>query len=75
MEVDMSTVLNKSQIHLLEMFSFCKSEDSFNELREVLSQFYAKKVEEEMDKLWENGEMNEEKLNEIRNSHYRTPYK
>ena len=39
------------------------------------SAFYAKQVEEEMDKLWESGQFDQKKLDELRGQHLRTPYK
>jgi len=39
-----------------------------------LAAFYAKQVDEEMDKLWESGEWDENKLEELRDAHLRTPY-
>lgn len=40
-----------------------------------LSEFYAKRIDEEMDVLWESGQFDEKKLQELRESHFRTPYK
>ena len=39
------------------------------------SAFYAKQVDEEMDKLWESGQFDQKKLDELRGQHLRTPYK
>ena len=40
-----------------------------------LTYYYgAKQVDEEMDRLWENGQWDEKKLQELRGSHFRTPY-
>ena len=36
---------------------------------------YARQIDEEMEKLWESGEWNEEKLQSLENAHFRTPYK
>jgi len=43
-------------------------------LRKQLSAFYAKEIDDEMDRLWESGAWNESKLQELRGSHFRTPY-
>jgi hypothetical protein len=45
------------------------------QLREQLAAFYAKQVDDEMDSLWESGQWDEKKMNELRGSHFRTPYK
>lgn len=39
--------LNPTQIHLLEMFSYCKDAESLQELKNVLSDYYAKKLQNE----------------------------
>ncbi|MDR0619004.1 MAG: hypothetical protein LBG17_03795 [Bacteroidales bacterium] len=39
-----STPLNPVQIHLLQMFNYSKSEESLNELKNVLSQYYQNKL-------------------------------
>ena len=43
--------LNPTQIHLLEMFSFCKDAEALQDLKAVLADYYAKKVQEEADAL------------------------
>jgi len=46
------------------------------ELQQVVSDFYFKKMEEEANKWWEENNMTDEKLHEMfHNSHYRTSYK
>ena len=66
---------SQSQIHLLNMVSHIKTENSQELLKEQLSQFYADLIDKEMDELWDSGQSNEQKLKNLRNSHYRTPYK
>ena len=41
------------------MFSFAKDEDTLIEIKEALSTYLAKRVEEDMDKLWEQGLWNQ----------------
>jgi hypothetical protein len=67
--------LNPVQLHLLKMFSFTKSEESLNELKSVLLDFYHKKLDEETDRLWEEGKLNDHVIDEMLNCHQRTPYK
>jgi hypothetical protein len=56
------------------MFSYAKNEDSLNEIKKALTTYFAQKVEEEMDHLWETGEWNQEKNEAILNEHLRTSY-
>ena len=52
-----------------------KSSVGLEQLRKQLAAFYAKQVDDEMDALWDSGEWNEKRLQELRGSHFRTPYK
>jgi hypothetical protein len=63
-----------AQIHVFNLVSHIKSETGLKLLRKQLAEFYAKQIDNEMDKLWESGEWNEEKLQSLRGSHFRTPY-
>ena len=67
--------LNKSQLHILSMLSFAKTKTALFDLKDVLAQFYAKKVDEQMDVLWESGTMTHEKINNLKTKHLRTHYK
>lgn len=49
---------------------------SIEDAREMtLAAFYAKQIDEDMDKLWESGEWNEQKLESLSEAHLRIPYK
>lgn len=67
--------LNKAQLQILKLLSNIKTEEEAKELSQVISNFYAKKATEEMDRLWESGQWNEEKNDQILKEHLRTPYK
>jgi len=68
-----NTPLNDAQILLLQTFSHIKSEESLNELKSVLFDFYKKKLDEETDKWWKENNMTTEKFDKMcRNIHYRT---
>ena len=63
-----------AQVHVFNLVSHIKSALGLEQLREQLAAFYAKQVDDEMDALWENGQWDEKKMNELRGSHFRTPY-
>ena len=69
------TVFNPIQLHLLEMFSYCNSDKAMSDLKDVLADFYAKQVQEEADRLWDEGTLNGEAIERILDEHWRTPYK
>ena len=69
-----SITFSPAQIHILNMVSHITSEKALEELQEQLAAFYAKQVDSEMDSLWESGVWNQQKLESLRGSHFRTPY-
>ena len=71
----MATTLNSAQLEILDMMSYIKNEKTLNDLKEVISVFFAKQTQEEINRLWEIGELNEEKVESFRNLHERTSYK
>ena len=58
---------NATQLHLLKMFSFTKTEQTLQDLKKLLRSFYIKQIENEVDKY----KIDDQMLNE----HLRTPYK
>jgi hypothetical protein len=58
---------NATQLHLLKMFSFTKSEQTLQDMKKVLRNFYIQQVEKEAN----NYQLGDQLLNE----HFRTPYK
>lgn len=63
-----------AQVHVFNLVSHIKSAVGLEQLRKQLSDFYAKQVDDEMDQLWESGQFDEKKMNDLRGSHFRTPY-
>ena len=70
-----NTPFNDAQLLLLQTFAHVRSEESFNELKSVLFDFYQNKLDEETDRWWKENNMTTEKFEEMCNDiHYRTPY-
>ena len=68
------TVFNEAQLHMLEMASHIKTTRGLEELKEQLAAYYARRIDEDMEQLWQSGAWNEQKLEELKEAHYRTPY-
>lgn len=68
------TIFTPSQLQILDLMSQVKSEETLDEIKEMLAQYFARKAEEGIDKLWEQGAINEEVIEEWKNEHMRTPY-
>lgn len=56
------TVFNPAQLQVLDMMSFVDSPEALAELKKAISDYFAKQAQKEIDRLWENGELNEEKV-------------
>ena len=70
-----ATVLNEAQQELLRMMAVFNTPEAVGDLKQAISDYFAKKAEEEIDKMWENGTITEEKVEGFRTLHERTPYK
>ena len=68
------TTLSIGQLHILEMMNRCRTEESLKQLKKLLFDFYAKEAVAEADRLWEEGVIDENKIEEWGKEHMRTPY-
>lgn len=68
-------MFNPAQMMVLESFASVSGEDELRELMKVLKRFYAERLEKELDKLWDDGTLNQEALDELSGQHLRTPYR
>jgi hypothetical protein len=73
--IQQSTKLNAVQLHLLKMFARPMDEEDLKAIKGLLSSYYAQKVDDESDKLWEEKNLDNQSINDLLNSHLRTPYK
>lgn len=69
------TVFNAAQMKLLQMMSYIKTDEELAELQAVLSDYYAKKADKELDKLWEEGIITPQVIEQWGKEHMRTRYK
>lgn len=60
---------------MLNVISCLQSEQDLADLKRTLVKFMNDRLQREMDKLWESGEMSNEKLQEMQSEHLRTAYK
>ena len=52
--------LHQAKMNLLRVVDCIKTVDEIQVIQQILANYYAQKAEEEMDRLWENGTINEE---------------
>ena len=68
------TIFNEAQLELLSVMASVKEDAELMALKHAISEFFARRADEEMEKLWQSGEWNEQTLQDLKNAHYRTPY-
>jgi hypothetical protein len=66
--------LHQAKMNLLRVVDRIKTVDEIQVIQQILANYYAQKAEEEMDRLWENGTINEEVIEQWGKEHMRTPY-
>lgn len=66
MNMQAPTTLNPTQLHLLKLFDYNNSEEFAREVQLVLTQCFQEKLDEESDRLWDAGILNQAKLDKIR---------
>ena len=59
------TVFNQAQLYLLGLFSHIKSDEELNDIKQLVANYYAKKLDEHLNKLWDEGILDQKRLDEI----------
>lgn len=67
--------LNSAQIELLGAMAQLNTEEDLMELRRALSKFFAERADREMERLWNEGVINEQVIEDWGKEHMRTPYR
>jgi len=61
-----ATQITPSQMHLLKLFAFDKSEKRALEIKEVLMRYFQERLDAESDRLWDDGTLDQERLDQLR---------
>lgn len=69
-----TATLNQAQLQLLDMMSFIKTPEALSDLNRVISDYFVKKADAALNKMWDEGTLNEERIEGFRNLHERTAY-
>ena len=67
--------LNDVQKFVMNTFAMARSEKEKEELTSFYLDYIQQKLDVATDKWWKENDMTNEKLDDILNTHYRTPYK
>ena len=73
--MEQELTLHDAKMGLLRVIDRIDNVDDVQIIRQIITNYYAKKVDDEMDRLWESGEWNEQKIKDLENAHLRTPYR
>lgn len=66
--------MNQVQIEMLSAMSELKTDEDLLSLKRFLVAFYAQRIDAAMDKLWNDGKWDEQKLQDLKTAHRRTAY-
>ena len=67
--------LHQAKMNLLRVVDSIKTVDEVQAIRQILADYYAQKVDEEMERLWDNGTINGQVIEQWGKEHMRTPYR
>ena len=63
------------QVEMLELVSRVSSEVEMQDIRRMLGQYFAKRAEDAIDRLWDEGVLNDGVMEKWKSEHMRTPYR
>ncbi len=66
---------NAAQLEILSTMSRLNSDEDLRELKSTLSKFFAERADRELEKLWDEGIINEQVIEDWGKEHMRTPYR
>ena len=69
------TRINPAQYELLNVLSCVNKDEDVAELKTIIVQFLNTRLQREIDHLWADGTLTEEKMTAWSEEHMRTPYK
>ena len=73
-KMEQSTKLNQAQYEILNTLSCLDKEEDVIALKDIIVQFLNTRLQNEIDRLWDNGTITQEKIDEWGKEHMRTPY-
>ncbi len=71
----MMSYTEMAQLEVMNAIANIRSQEYLDALRHTLSLFFAERAQKAIDKMWDEGTFDQNKLDELRGQHLRTPYK
>ncbi len=62
--------LTPTQQYLLKVFAQDNSEETAQDIQKIVFQYYQKKMDEELNKAWDEGILDQKRLNELRHTYH-----
>ena len=75
MEQTLRQPLNQAQTEVLNSMAHLHTDEDLRELRSALAKFFAERADREIERLWDEGTINENVLEGWKYEHMRTPYR
>ena len=75
METQLRTPFTPFQMQMLKLTERIKSQEEMDDIRQLVSKYFADKAQQEVDRLWELGVINDEVIESWKHEHMRTPYR
>ena len=72
--MEQATKLNSMQLFMLKMFEKQLSSKQEKEIKQLLSEYFARQIDEEMDEIWTQRGLSQNDLDEALVTHKRTEY-
>lgn len=66
--------LTNLQLELLKLFKYELPDNQLEEIKSILAKYFADKATNEMDRLWNENNWNNETMDEWKSEHLRTKY-
>lgn len=73
--METATKLNSMQLFMLRIFDRKIDKKQEEDIKQLLVDYFAKQIDEEMDDIWATKGMTQDDLDTMLNTHNRTPYK
>lgn len=74
MDTQLRTPFTPFQMQMLRLTERIKSQEEMDDIRHLVSNYFAEKAQQEVDRLWELGVINDEVIESWKHEHMRTPY-
>ena len=72
--MEAATELSNIQKELLKLYAHNVSDEQLGTIKKMLAEFFAREIDQQMNELWNEKSWGDEKIEEWKTGHYRTPY-